>query len=127
MSRSLVSVCFVFVAGCASSAGDFPGLTSSPVPAAPAHAEETSAAVRLADVREVEISDLTDDTVCRREKPTGSRIAVERCRSTNDPGEDKVANQILRQDVQQMRNQQILQQQLEQSRDRAIRQQAMQR
>jgi len=51
-----------------------------------------------------------DGTVCRTEYPTGSRIGVKRCYSTTETARDKVEKDIMRRDIEEMRDRQVYQQ-----------------
>jgi hypothetical protein len=71
-----------------------------------------------AKVPEVAIESFVDDTVCRRQQPTGSRIAVKRCRSKTEretPLSESNAR-IRQQELEELR---LNQQYLEQARARA--------
>jgi len=53
---------------------------------------------------------LTDETACRRESPTGSRIAVTRCYSTAATANDEVNDYVLQHDIEEMRMRQFYEQ-----------------
>ena len=86
-------------------------------------------APRDAAPRVVKVQTLTDSTVCRRERPTGSKIAVKRCytRSKADTPEQSVADAITRQEIDELRQQQLYYEQARLARQIALQQQALQR
>ena len=62
-------------------------------------------------VKQVPLKALNDSTVCRTEYPTGSRIGVKRCSSRlTDSARDKVQNDIMRRDIEEMRDRQMYEQ-----------------
>jgi hypothetical protein len=67
-------------------------------------ADATPRATTAAEVPRVELRKPANETVCRRERPTGSQISVQRCytRSTAGHGED---DQLLRSDLDRIREQ----------------------
>ena len=117
MSRALLSAACLVLAGCATS-GD---VNNVPVPAGATGATDPGAAVQtLANVREVDMRTITDDTVCRSERPTGSHIAITRCRSANTP-EDETSHYLLQRDLEEMRDRQAYQEQARRAREAAMR------
>jgi hypothetical protein len=54
-------------------------------------------------VPKVEVASVTDDTQCRNERPTGSRIAIRRCSAKIAAGGGKRENDTLRRDIEEMR------------------------
>jgi hypothetical protein len=63
----------------------------------------------MTNILEVKASTLTDDTLCRAEKPTGTQISVRRCRS-GDADENQVSHATTLRDIEEMRARQNLQQ-----------------
>jgi len=61
-------------------------------------------------VKQLPLKGPNDGTVCRTEYPTGSRIGVKRCYSTTETARDKVQDEIMRRDIEEMRNRQMFQQ-----------------
>jgi hypothetical protein len=61
-------------------------------------------------VKQVPLKAPTDSTVCRTEYPTGSRIGVKRCSSTTETARDKIQNDIMRRDIEEMRDRQMYEQ-----------------
>jgi hypothetical protein len=113
----------LILASCAGSGIDSRAVDSSESVLATEPASQES----VAHVQEVEISSFVDETVCRRESPTGSRIAVNRCysRGQAEDADAQITEYITRQDIEQLRQQQIYQQQVQQARDRAMRQRSL--
>ena len=72
-----------------------------PAPAAAANRIEAS------QVKQVPLKAPGDSTVCRTEYPTGSRIGVRRCYSKTETASSKVQDEIMRRDLEEMRNRQI--------------------
>ena len=71
-------------------------------PAEPAEAPPTAAAPAVAaDVPKIEMKKLTDDTVCRNERPTGSQIGIRRCYSRSAAQTQN--DEIMRRDIEEMR------------------------
>jgi hypothetical protein len=89
------------------------------------HSEDAVSLV-AADVTRIAITPLAEETVCRRERPTGSRIAVERCYVVVSTAEGSAmhdaARQIMREEFELLRRQQLAQ---EQARQRAMQDRAM--
>jgi len=110
----LPAVCLMF-AGCASS-----GIDSSALQPSGAAPEV------VASAQQMEISSFTDDTVCRREVRTGTRIGTTRCRSRNeaDNAAAKLDEYLTQRDIELMRQQQMFQEQARQEREQAFRQRA---
>jgi hypothetical protein len=117
VSRALLSAACLFLAGCATSSGvnDVQASASAAAATDPGTAVQT-----VANVQEVDMRTVTDDTVCRSEKPTGSQIAITRCRSTNTP-EDETSRYLLQREFEEMRNRQAYEEQARRTRDAAIR------
>lgn len=92
-------------------------------------ARESRPAAAAETPPEVKLEQLTDDTVCRRERPAGSKIAVKRCypRSGAETPQQSVANAITKQDFEALRQQQAYYEQVRQAQEAALRQQALQR
>lgn len=92
-------------------------------------AAETRSTPQAETPREVKLEQLNDTTVCRRERPTGSKIAVKRCyaRGGPDTPQHSVANDITRRDFEALRQQQVYYEQVRQAQQAALRQQALQR
>jgi hypothetical protein len=74
----------------------------------PLLAAESAVAARVAEVAPaavevptVEIKKTTDDTVCRKERPTGSLIGVTRCRSRSAAANSD--NELMKRDLEEMR------------------------
>jgi hypothetical protein len=63
-----------------------------------------------ADVPKVDMQTVKDDTVCRAERPTGSRIAVKRCFSPRT-AIDSARDDVMRRDIEEMRMRQVYQNQ----------------
>jgi hypothetical protein len=74
-----------------------------------------------ANATQVAISSFEGVAVCRKERPTGSRIAIERCRAPSTPA-DELERKIERQDFESMRQQQIYREQARQAAEAAMRQ-----
>jgi hypothetical protein len=71
----------------------------------------------------VDMAKITDDTKCRAEAQTGSRIAVRRCYSESEAAARTPAEEyILRQNIEEMRQREFLRQQAEAVRAAALRQ-----
>jgi hypothetical protein len=98
-------------------------------PAAPQSQAAPSTSQAAETPREVEVESLADTTICRRERPTGSKIAVKRCytRSQADTRQQSVANAIMRQDIEALRQQQVYYEQARLAQQIALQQQALQR
>jgi hypothetical protein len=62
------------------------------------------------EVKQVPLRAPSDTTMCRTEYPTGSRIGVRRCSSTTETARDKVRNDIMRHDIEEMRDRQMYEQ-----------------
>jgi len=78
-------------------------------PAKPAEARPTAPAPTVAaDVPKIEMKKLTDDTVCRTERPTGSQIGIRRCYSRS--AAQTPNDEIMRRDIEEMRARQNEQQ-----------------
>jgi hypothetical protein len=122
----------LLLAGCATTGPDTAGTAALQLSASPDAAAQAAAAPaadsEAAVVKELEISAFAEDTtVCRREAPLGSRIAVERCWSTapaNSP-EAMSRSQIERDEFEEMRQRQMMIDQQRAARDTAFRQRAM--
>ena len=114
MDRTLIAATLVFLAGCAASEVSAPPAAET---AAIATAATAASTPTLANVQQVEMRTLTDDTECRRESPTGSRIAVMHCYSTAATANDEVNDDVLKRDIEEMRMRQFYQQQ---ARDAAL-------
>ena len=61
-------------------------------------------------VKQVPLKAPSDGMVCRTEYPTGSRIGVKRCYATTETARDKIQNDIMRRDIEEMRDRQIYEQ-----------------
>jgi len=61
-------------------------------------------------VKQVPLKGPGDGTVCHTEYPTGSRIGVRRCHSTTEPAGSKIDDEIMRRDLQEMRDRQMFNQ-----------------
>ena len=63
-------------------------------------------------VKQVPLKGPGDGTVCRTEYPTGSRIGVRRCysKAETETAGSKIQNEIMRHDIQEMRDRQIYEQ-----------------
>jgi hypothetical protein len=61
-------------------------------------------------IKQLPLKALNDDTVCRKEYPTGSRIGVRRCHSRTETASSKVQNEIMLHDIQEMRDRQMYEQ-----------------
>jgi hypothetical protein len=61
-------------------------------------------------VKQVPLKGPGDTTVCRTEYPTGSRIGVKRCASATETARDKIQNDIMRHDIEEMRDRQMYEQ-----------------
>jgi hypothetical protein len=117
--KSVAWASCLLLAGCAAPGA---GLVRSPEQLEAPAAASPSADVEV--VEELDISEFADDhTVCRREAPLGSRIAVKRCYSTNAPpsARDAVNEQLALQDLETMRQRQMLLEQQRVSREAAMR------
>ena len=125
MKNGLISATCLIVAGCAGSDLRSTAAPQAPVASTSGYSEADPAAARepaLANVREVEVRAFAEDEpVCRVERPTGSRIAINRCQTSNAM-EDAVADYILREELEFMRQQQIYQEQARQAQESAMRQ-----
>jgi hypothetical protein len=101
---SAASLVFIgcLVAGAA--AADEGAVRDAPPPAPPAVAAADSKAP------EVKIESFIDTTVCRNERPTGSKIAVKRCytRTKGDGSQQETAaDAVARRDLEDLRQQQM--------------------
>ena len=84
-----------------------PNLAAAPVTtpgAETATAEPTPRPASSPAVRRVELRKSADDTVCRRERPTGSLISVRRCSSRSATAQRK-DDEVLRSDLDYIRQQ----------------------
>jgi hypothetical protein len=118
MNRLCVSaVCLIF-AGCAVNDVD----ESSDAATAALGTSDGAEAV-VAAVPQVEIASYEDEQVCRRETTTGSRFITKRCRSREEieRAENAVADHLLRQEVEVMRQQQVRYEQARMARQEALR------
>jgi hypothetical protein len=79
--------------------------TSADAAAAPAKADDSAAAptADAAEVPTVDIKKLTDDTVCRKERPTGSLIGVMRCYPRSASAAADRNDELMRRDIEEMR------------------------
>ena len=121
MDRALVAISMLLAAAAVAAADPPAAARATPEPPATDHApqpappvdaaaasDSAQAPAVAAEVPSVEIKKLTDDTVCRRERPTGSLISVTRCYSRSaaalkdDP--------LMRRDLEEMRMRQNEQQ-----------------
>jgi hypothetical protein len=75
-----------------------------------ASANDAANKTEALQIKQVPLKGPTDRTVCRREEPTGSRISVKRCSSTSDAATSTVQNEIMRRDIEEMRDRQIYEQ-----------------
>ena len=75
-----------------------------------ASADEAANKSEASQVKQLPLKGPNDGTVCRTEYPTGSRIGVKRCYSTTETARDKVQDEIMRRDIEEMRNRQMFQQ-----------------
>jgi hypothetical protein len=76
----------------------------------PASANEAANKTEALQVKQVPLKAPGDSTVCRTEYPTGSRIGVRHCYSKTETARDKVQDDIMRRDIQEMRDRQMYQQ-----------------
>jgi uncharacterized lipoprotein YmbA len=124
--KTLSLAASLLLLGCATTGTDTTGSGALQLSAGTdAAAESASDAVV---VKELEISAFAEDeTVCRREAPLGSRIAVERCWSTTTGNSsDALRSQIQRDEFEEMRQRQMMiDQQQRAARDNVFRQRAM--
>ena len=113
MKKALLVMSFL-LGGCATD-----GALDTP---AAEHSASTATAQDLAaNATQVAISSFESVAVCRKERPTGSRIAIEVCRAPSTP-EDELERKIERQDFESMRQQQIYREQARQTAEAAARQ-----
>ena len=75
-----------------------------------ASADDAANKGEASQVKQVPLKASNDRTVCRTEYPTGSRIGVKRCYSTTETARDKVQNDIMRRDIEEMRDRQMYEQ-----------------
>ena len=75
-----------------------------------ASADDAANKSEASQVKQVPLKAPTDSTVCRTEYPTGSRIGVKRCSSTTETARDKIQNDIMRRDIEEMRDRQMYEQ-----------------
>jgi len=75
-----------------------------------ASADDAASKSEASQVKQVPLKAPTDSTVCRTEYPTGSRIGVKRCSSTTETARDKIQNDIMRRDIEEMRDRQMYEQ-----------------
>jgi hypothetical protein len=94
-----------------------PAQATTAPPAADAAAAPTATADNTtaepaadADVPKVDMQTVKDDTVCRAERPTGSRIAIKRCFSPRT-ALDSARDDVMRRDIEEMRMRQVYQNQ----------------
>jgi hypothetical protein len=76
----------------------------------PAPSRGAANAGEASQVKQVPLKALNDGTVCRTEYPTGSRIGVKRCSSRSETAGDKIQNEIMRRDIEEMRDRQLYEQ-----------------
>jgi hypothetical protein len=76
----------------------------------PASAADSANKPEASQVKQVPLKAPGDSTVCRTEYPTGSRIGVRHCYSRTEPARDKVQDEIMRRDIQEMRDRQMYEQ-----------------
>jgi len=85
-----------------------------PVPAQPSR-ESTPQAASSSNAKTIAVSivSLTDDTVCRREAPTGSRIMTKRCysRVQRDTAIASRNDQLLQEQIDELRRSQLYREQ----------------
>jgi hypothetical protein len=74
-----------------------------------ASADNAANKVETSQPKQVPLNAPGDRTVCRTEYPTGSRIGVRRCYSTTETetAAGKVQTEIMRRDIEEMRNRQM--------------------
>jgi hypothetical protein len=116
MNRTLAFGACVLLTGCASSHVDSHGEPAANVPEI-ADASPTA----LADVRTVEMASFADEKRCRKERPTGSQIAVRRC-NTLTPEQAAQQETVARRELEDMRQQQMYQEQSRRAAEAAMRQ-----
>jgi hypothetical protein len=138
VNKLLVPMTCLGLAGCAASGLEADGVVSAEAlraqQAGEVHGEasaspaEGSSPLALAGIREIDIQTYhEEETVCRTQAPTGSRIAVERCyvRVRNDSASDALARELHRQDFEEMRQRQMYQEQQQRAREQALRDRMM--
>jgi hypothetical protein len=103
-----------------------PAATSEAAPATPsartdkatpkkgrrASADDAASNSETSQLKQVQLKTLNDRTVCRTEHPTGTRIGVKRCYSTTETetAAGRVQNEIMRHDIEEMRDRQVYEQ-----------------
>jgi erythromycin esterase-like protein len=75
-----------------------------------ASADDAANKSEASQVKQVPLKASNDGTVCHKEYPTGSRIGVKRCYSTTETAVSKVQNDIMRRDIEEMRDRQMYEQ-----------------
>ena len=76
----------------------------------PASADDAANKRETSQVKQVPLKAPGDSTVCSTEYPTGSRIGVRHCYSRTETAGSKVRDEIMRRDIEEMRDRQIFQQ-----------------
>jgi hypothetical protein len=78
---------------------------------APVSADAAANTTEAPQVKQVPLKAPGDATVCHTEYPTGSRIGVRHCYSkTETAARNKVQDEIMRHDIEEMRDRQMLEQ-----------------
>jgi hypothetical protein len=76
----------------------------------PTSADDAANKSEASQIKQVPLKGPGDGTVCRTEYPTGSRIGVRRCHSTTETAGSKIDDEIMRRDLQEMRDRQMFNQ-----------------
>lgn len=96
------------------------GCVSAPPEQPAAALAVDSAEITAANATQVRIENFEDETECRREAPTGSRISVRTCVKPSTKT-DPVTDYVTRDQIEQLRQQQMIQEQARQAREAAER------